>query len=79
MWDRVYLFVMISCSMGLLYPTLLAAFSSNRWDCLRGEGGMTAVRGGSGELRRMLWRAWDGVYGGLRLCPAENCVPICSL
>jgi hypothetical protein len=60
MCDLMYLLVVIVCVSGLLYPTflLLAAFARRAASRLLvvGVAGVMALRGGRGELRRMLWR-----------------------
>ena len=52
--DLTYLLVVMVCVSGSLYPTFLLARFAIRKDIRLGVPGVIVLRGGSGELRRML-------------------------
>ena len=58
-----YLFVVIVCVNGSLYPTFLFARFAIRIETRLGVAGVRELRGGRGELRRMLCRLRGCVYG----------------
>lgn len=66
MCDLTYLFVVIVWVSGSLYPTFLLALFASRIEIRLGVTGVAAVRGGKGELRRMLCKLRGCVYGATK-------------